>query len=88
MATGRSCPIAANRGEYAIKPDGTGTIHEVEIQNGVTTEVDDDIVILHAEVIGVQMVATELFGLTRQTDASGLLLTLHLRRLPDIAVAP
>lgn len=25
-----------------------------------------------------------IFGLTRQADAAGLLLTLHLRRLPDI----
>lgn len=74
----------SNQGEYAIKPDGTGTIHEVEVQDGVTSEFDDDIVILHAEVIAGQMVATEIFGLTRQADAAGLLLTLHLKRLPDM----
>ena len=36
------------------------------------------------ERIDTQMVATELFGLVRQADAAGLLLTLHLKRLPDI----
>jgi steroid delta-isomerase-like uncharacterized protein len=81
-------PGVTNKGEYTISPDGTGTIHEFETIEGVTTEYNDDIVILQAEAIGPYVVATEIFGMVRQTDPSGVLLTLHLNRLPDVGAAP
>jgi hypothetical protein len=86
--TRQVAPSITNKGEYTVNPDGTGTIHEFETIDGVTTEYLDDIVILDAEAIGPYVVATEIFGLVRQADPSGEMLTLHLNRLPDVGMAP
>lgn len=81
-------PSMHNKGEYTVNPDGTGMIREFETVEGVTTEYNDDIVIRRAETIGPYVVATEIFGFVRQTDPSGVLLTLHLTRLPDVGATP
>ena len=77
-----------DKGEYMINADGTGTIHEFETVDGVTSEYHHNVVILHAEAIGSYIVATEIFGLVDQTDPSGALFTSHFDRLPDTGIVP
>jgi len=77
-----------DKGDYTINADGTGTIHEFETVDGVTSEYYHDIVVIHAEAIGSYIVATEIFGLVNQTDPSGALFTSHYNRLPDVGTAP
>lgn len=86
-ATRAILPIT-DEGDYTIHADGTGTIHEFETVDGVTSEYNHDIVIIDAEAIGSYVVATEIFGLVNQTDPSGSLITSHYDRLPDMAMAP
>lgn len=86
-ATRAIIPIT-DKGEYTINADGTGTIHEFETVDGVTSEYNHDIVILDAEAIGSYVVATEIYGLVNQTDPSGSLFTSHYDRLPDMGMAP
>ena len=85
-ATRQIFPIT-DEGDYTVNADGTGTIHEFETVDGVTSEYNHDIVIIHAEAIGSYVVATELFGLVNQTDPSGSLFTSHYDRLPDVGMA-
>jgi predicted SnoaL-like aldol condensation-catalyzing enzyme len=84
----RNIAPMTDKGEYTVNADGTGTIHEFETVGGTTSEYYHDIVILHAEALGSYTVATEVFGLVRETDPSGALLTSHYDRLPDVGAAP
>lgn len=77
-----------DKGDYTINTDGTGTIHEFETVEGVTSEYHHDIVVIDAEAIGPYIVATEIAGLVNQTDPSGALFTSHYNRLPDVGMAP
>lgn len=77
-----------DKGEYSVNADGTGTIHEFETVDGITSEYNHNIVILHAEAIGSYIVANEIFGLVDQTDPSGALFTSHFDRLPDMGIVP
>jgi steroid delta-isomerase-like uncharacterized protein len=71
-----------------VNADGTGTIHEFETVEGVTSEYYHDVVIIAAEALGPYIVATEIAGLVNQTDPSGALFTSHYNRLPDVSSAP
>ena len=86
-ATRQIFPIT-DEGDYTVNADGTGTIHEFETVDGVTSEYYHDVVVINAEAIGPYIVATEIAGLVNQTDASGALFTSHYNRLPDVGMAP
>jgi dienelactone hydrolase len=74
-----------DKGDYTVNADGTGTIHEFETVEGVTSEYHHNVVVIAAEARGTQLLATEIAGLVDQTDDSGALYTSHYNRLPDAA---
>ena len=77
-----------DEGDYTVNADGTGTIHEFETIEGVTSEYYHNVVVIDADAIGPYILATEIAGLVDQTDASGALFTSHYNRLPDGGSAP